>query len=531
MPGGVHLSALTVLGTCCLYPSDGCKVDFTFMSFVSIPFAVFFGCVFAAFWFGPTRWRQHVLLVASYGFCAVSSPLSPIVLAAVSLLGYFGGLRIAREERPRARAMLSAGAVGTVVGILVASRLWGPLVAARLLDVLRISWNASALGLLGVSFFSLKVVGYLIDVQARRVQPEPSVRAFGTFVALFVELPSGPIDRAQQLLPQLTMAMEFDSTTASRGLRLVLWGLFKKLVVGDRLAIMVAAIYGEPYGKPSISLIAATVLFAFQLLADFSGYTDMALGLGGCLGLRLSPNFELPYSAHTVSEFWRRWHISFSSWLRDYLFLPISYAVTRRLDGRTFLGIGEEYWAYGAGSMVTMVLGGLWHGFELHYVLWGAVIATFMIVSVATRKVRGRALKRSGLRKHPRLHKALQVAVAFTLINVSWVFFRAADTQQALYILTHAAAGIPAYLAQLAPFKSDVLLAPWLLGQAKRDVILALLMLAGMSVVERLRRNERARLLFESRPAYQRWALYYALGILCMSMRAPAQSGFIYNGF
>ena len=483
------------------------------MPFTTPSFGLFFLLVFVAWHLAPRPFRYWVLLVASLAYCGLASPPSLFPLLVVVVGGYSAALWLDRLTSPRPRRVILSSAI-----VVMALCLFGP----KLIES-HAGGPAGppgfSLGLLGVSFFTLKVVAYLVDVYRKRIPAERNLGLFAAYVALFLELPAGPIDRAQSVLPHLRDPPDFDEARAAHGLRLVLWGFFKKFVVADRLAVFVAVAYDPPQSATGGAVVVATIAFAFQLFADFSAYSDMAVGFGHCLGLRLAQNFDSPYTATTVSKFWTRWHISFSTWLRDYVFLPLHYRWARLLEGRSFLGFSGEHWSYAGAAAVTMALAGLWHGIGVNYLLWGFAIAALMVTSVFTRKLRARVAKRLGLRRVPRLHAAGQLLGTFFFICVTWVFFRSDGPGAALHIFAQAFAGHTGFLGPLLP------------GAAPIDVLLALSCTAAMLAIEALRGQSGRSALLAGRPAWLRWGICAQVIILTVLLRAQGGQPFLYAGF
>lgn len=492
------------------------------MSFLSLTFLLFFAAVFLAWHATPARSRWAVLLVSSYAFCTLASPRVAGALAVATLLTFALGRRL----RPPGR-WEGSGLALVAVGLLVV----GTILAPRLLDGVARGQAAAAGASVGLSFVALKLAAYLLDVRHGRLLPEPHLGRFAAWAGNFLELPAGPIDRAQNLLSQLRTGGAFDPAEAARGARLVLWGVFKKLVVADRLAPLVAEVYDQPSADPGLAVAWATALFAFQLLADFSAYSDIAVGLGRCLGLDLPRNFDRPYAAASVGEFWRRWHVTFSTWLRDYLFLPLSYALARRLPERTSLGLRGDHLTYLGAAFVTMALGGAWHGLGWSYVAWGLCIATFLGASVLTRRLRARWASRAGLSRRPALRRALATVFTFCLVNVAWVFFRAESPAAALVLLGQLATGLAAAAQRLATSGWPGLAAAAEAAWPGPDAQGALLAVLAMEAGEWLRDRPRVVRSFELWPRAPRWALYGLLAVLILATRPEKPLAFVYQGF
>ncbi len=248
---------------------------------------------------------------------------------------------------------------------------------------------------IGISFFTFKIISYLIDVYYRRIEPETHLGIYALYVSFFPQLLAGPIERAARFIPQLKAPVHFDWERVASGMRLVVWGLFKKMVIADRLAFFVDEVFRHPEGQ-GLQLLLAVYFYAFQIYCDFSGYSDIAVGITRVLGFESMKNFDFPYFARSITQFWSRWHISLSSWLRDYLFLPIAYAVMRRIRGEKLLAVKAETWGYFVGIFLTMLLGGLWHGASWTFVIWGGLYGVYQVFSYSGKRLRRKCAETVG---------------------------------------------------------------------------------------------------------------------------------------
>ncbi len=470
----------------------------------------------------PGRVRYWFLLLAvSYLYYASKVPSHVLILIALTLVGYSAGLALEAVEGLNAKRLIAGAGASLVLGVLVGFRV----VQAQLVPGPQRGFflgSDEAGGLqqiivpLGLSFYTLRLVGYMIDRYHSRGPAERHPGIFALYVAFFPEVTAGPIDRAGDLLPQLRASARFDYTRIANGLKLVAWGIFKKVVVADRLGLLVDPVYRAPAGYQGLSLITATILFAFQIYCDFSAYSDIAIGIGEVLGFKLARNFDRPYWAQSISEFWRRWHMTLSTWLRDYVFLPIAYGVARRMGERAPLGITSEYWSYAAAVTVTMTLAGAWHGLRSTFLVWGALMGAFMVSSLATKKVRARWVRATGLNRVPRVRSAFRVGVVFFMVCMAWVVFRAESLGAALYIWTHLGDGLGSYVARVVTFcwrprPGSGLLAPFLLGHPPGDLLVVIIALAVVGLVGWIQGREDARDALARWPAVVRWAVYYGL--------------------
>lgn len=379
------------------------------MQFVSLTFLIFFQLAVLLFWAVPARLRAAVLLGLSWYFVFTWGLPSLWTLLAVTGLTYLAGRGIAAAKSRGGRR------VWLVVGLASSA---GYVFAAK--AVLLAAPAVSLISAVGVAFYALQAAGYLADVYTGKTAVEKKFVRYAAYVSFFPRLVSGPIGRAGTFFPQLDAAVSpaarFDPDAAVRGLKMMLWGYMEKLVIAATLGTLVDTVYGSYAGQGGVALLAAVVGFAFQLYADFSGYSHIAIGAAQVLGFALSPNFCQPYLAQDFSDFWRRWHISLSSWLRDYLYIPLGG--NRKGRARKYLNL-----------MLTFLASGLWHGTGWQYLLWGGLHGTYQIAQDAWHHAFG-----------PRKHQGaaarwLRRLGVFLLVDLAWLFFRAPSVGAGLQIL------------------------------------------------------------------------------------------------
>lgn len=401
------------------------------MVFNSVQFVVFFLVVYGVYRLLPHRAQNVLLLVASYVFYAAWDWRFVSLIVASTLVNFAAGLMLARTDRPSSRRAVMAASLVFNLGVLGFFKYWNFFAENVRVLFAAVGWHADPFTLavllpIGISFYTFMTISYVIDVYRREIGPTRSLLDFGVFVAYFPHLVAGPILRASLLLPQIATPRTITAEQVAEGTWLVLWGYFKKIYVADNLAHVTSRIFGAGADPTGFDIALGTIAFAFQIYGDFSGYSDIARGTSKFLGIELNVNFRFPYFVRSPQDFWAHWHISLSTWLRDYLFLPLSYAWSRRFDGLRGFGFGEDFWVYAAATAVTMVFGGLWHGAAWNFVLWGAYQALLLIVFRAV------ALRRRGRRRRGRLgSRAFEVrdipAVLgmFALTCYGWLIFRA----------------------------------------------------------------------------------------------------------
>ncbi len=395
------------------------------VQFTTLPYAIFLGMVFTLSWLiaDRVRLRLWLLLGASYFFYAQWNPKFLALIFASSSADWLLAAAIARAPTPRQRKQLLLLTVVMNLGVLGFFKYYNFGVAelSALLQTLGFQPPDLLLRItlpIGISFFTFESMSYVIDVYRRELPPHPSYVEYLTFVAFFPHLVAGPIVRPRDLLPQLGSRARFDAELASRALLLITLGLFKKLAIGDYLGInLVDRVFDSPLSYSALECYVALVAYAVQIYCDFSGYTDIAIGSAALLGVRFPKNFDAPYRAYDIVDFWRRWHISLSTWLRDYLYIPLGG--NRRGRARTYLNL-----------LLTMLLGGLWHGANLTFVVWGALHGLLLAATRAVREL-------FGLQGPPRsgLARVASVLVTFHLVCFCWLFFRARSLDQAWLML------------------------------------------------------------------------------------------------
>jgi D-alanyl-lipoteichoic acid acyltransferase DltB (MBOAT superfamily) len=365
----------------------------------------------------------------------------------------------------------------------------------------------SGLVTVGVSYFVFLAISYLADIYLETTEPEPNFPMVALSLAFFPKLLQGPIERAEVLLPQLRSSFRFDYAMARSGLALFLWGLFKKVVVADRLGIVVDAVYGNLHDYHGVTLVLATYCYAVQIYCDFSAYTDMALGTARLFNIHLTPNFNSPYLATSVADFWRRWHITFSRWILDYIFKPL------QLAWRDWHSAGTV-----AALVVTFLVSGIWHGATWGFVVWGLLHGIFLSMATLYRPYQKKIYQSLGLAGRPAV-RWWQIFVTFNLICLAWIFFRAASVQEGWYVIVNLLhlgnSGLGLLLNQLK--KVDVAILVVALP------LLALLHLYGEENV--LQRVLAARL------SWQRWSIYSGLVVTIILFRVDTATTFIYFQF
>ena len=494
------------------------------MPFNSLQYFLFLPVVWLVFYLIGDRARWAFLLAASVAFyAALRVPYLLVVLALVAVATYGFGIWLDRSESPKARRIWLAGGITANVLILVVMK-YLPFLSENLKSLSEmLSLDAPMQPLkgfvaIGVSYYVFQAMSYLIDIYLEIEKPERHFGYFALYLAFFPKLLQGPIERAGDLIPQLKTRYEFNYDNMRFGILLFTWGLFKKLVIADRLGFFADEVYGNIHSYAGISLLLGTYAYAFQIYFDFSAYTDMALGTARLFNIRLSRNFNSPYLATSVADFWRRWHITFSRWILDYIFKPLQMLWR---DQKT---VGTV-----AALLVTFLVSGIWHGASWCFVIWGGLHGIYLASSVCWKSYQKRLYEALGIRKG-RLLTLCQMAITFHLVCIAWIFFRAQNLGDVWYVATHlfTPASTEAFLSR------EYIKNALFLNQSWREVavIVAGLMVAGIA---RLAGRKHAILELGEyvigKPFLFRWGLYTTLGIAIIVFGAFTASSFIYYRF
>lgn len=484
------------------------------MAFNSLEFLLFFFTVAAIYFLCPQRYRWAWLLAASYYFYAAWALEYVVWLAVSTLTVYVLALQIAgTSSQARRKVLLVLGLVLELALLVVLKYLSFFSDSLRaLFESFNLLYNVPAFQFLfpiGISFYTLQTLSYLVDVYRGRVEPERHLGILALFVSFFPQLVAGPIERAGHLLPQFRVKHDLSVSSVSSGLRLMLWGMFKKVVVADRLAIYVDAVYNNPADHRGFPIILATYFYAVQIYCDFSAYTDVALGVAKVMGYDLVGNFRQPYSASSIADFWRRWHISLSSWFRDYLYIPLG-------------GSRVSRWRWYINLMLVFLLSGLWHGADWTLVLWGGMHGLYYLVEAWTQKARDKVFRSLHLEKHP-VRTAIGVFVTLNLVCFAWLFFRANSISDAFLLVSN--------MVQVRA--STDLYAPWLelAGNPGLEMALASGLVALLAIAHVLCEHDGQVLFRIGKRGWIRWIVYLLLALAILNLGIAKQMPFVYLQF
>jgi D-alanyl-lipoteichoic acid acyltransferase DltB (MBOAT superfamily) len=397
------------------------------MLFNSVNFALFLPIVFILYWFGARgnlRLQNIVLLFSSYFFYACWDWRFLFLLIFSISLDYFTGIKIYEAITKRKRALWLSLSIGINLGFLGIFKYYNFFAEtfANGLSLLGMKANLGTLDVIlpvGISFYTFHGLSYVIDLYKNKIVPERNFINYSLFVSFFPLLVAGPIERATHLLPQVIKKRDFDYSMAVNGLRQILWGLFKKIVIADNCAEYANLIFNNSAHYSGSTLVMGALFFTFQIYADFSGYSDIAIGTAHLFGIDLLRNFAFPYFSRDIAEFWRRWHISLSSWFRDYLYIPL---------GGSKGGIGMKI----RNTFIIFIASGFWHGANWTFIAWGALNAIYFLPLLLSNKNRNNLNIVARGRYLPNLKEIFNIALTFSLTVMAWIFFRATDIGHAL---------------------------------------------------------------------------------------------------
>jgi len=395
------------------------------MLFNSIDFAIFIPMFFMIYWLVAKKLtvRNVFLLASSYLFYGWWDWRFLFLIAFSSIIDYTIGEKIHTAVNLKIKKRYLATSLFVNLGLLAYFKYANFFIDSFISSFRLFGANIDQVSLniilpVGISFYTFQTLSYTIDIYRGKLAPSKDALSFFTFVAFFPQLVAGPIERASHLLPQFHKTYRFNYTAVKSGVLLMAFGLFKKMVIADRLAIIVNEVYSSPTDHGGQDLIIATVFFAFQIYCDFSGYSDIAIGISRTLGFDLMKNFETPYFASSITDFWRRWHISLSSWFKDYVYIPLGGS--RKSEFRVYLNL-----------FFVFVVSGLWHGAAITFIIWGFIHGCFIVAEKACSN-HGLIIKKDSV-----LKKTVFTLFTFVIVCFAWIFFRAKSFSDSIYIASN----------------------------------------------------------------------------------------------
>ena len=397
------------------------------MLFNSIDFLIFLPTVFILYWFvfnKKIQFQNLFLLIISYVFYGWWDWRFLSLIAFSSLVDYIIGLQLIKEDDKKRRKFLLLISLFVNLGFLGYFKYYNFFLDNFVVafESIGVQVNPSSLQIIlpvGISFYTFQTLSYTIDIYRNKLKPTNNVIEFFAYVSFFPQLVAGPIERAKNLLPQFKRKRQFNYELATDGLRQILWGFFKKIVIADNCAVYVNQIFDMPQDYNGVTLIFGAVLFAFQIYGDFSGYSDIAIGTAKLFGFNLMKNFAYPYFSRDIAEFWRRWHISLSTWFRDYVYIPLG-------------GSKGGKWMKVRNTFIIFLISGFWHGANWTFIVWGFLNALYFLPLLLTNNNRKHLDTVAENKLFPSINEILKILITFTITCIAWVFFRADTIQDAL---------------------------------------------------------------------------------------------------
>ena len=488
------------------------------MLFNSLQFLIFFPIVVLIFFLLPQKRRWVLLLISSYYFYMCWKVEYIVLIIISTLIDYFVAQKmegIAEKSGKKKWLYLS---LLSNLGILFGFKYFNFINEniQNIFDSFNIFYNVPAFEVLlpvGISFYTFQTLSYTIDVYNGKTKAQNHLGIFAVFVSFFPQLVAGPIERSNRLLPQFFIKHDFNYTRVKYGLQQMLWGFFKKVVIADRLAIVVDGVYNNLDNYSGFPLVIATIFFTFQIYCDFSGYSDIAIGSARVMGFELMENFKRPYFSKSISEFWKRWHISLSTWFRDYLYIPLG-------------GNKVVKWKWYYNLFITFLVSGFWHGANWTFIAWGALHGVYLIFAILLVKPKEYILLKLNL-KGSKIHHLYQVLFTFILASFAWIFFRANNISDAIYVISNLFTDISDYTSfDLMRLKLRGL------GVSQNNILISFGLIAIMEVFNLYERGGDVWKKLEKKSKLIRWSVYYAI-LFAILFLAPYSrvSNFIYFQF
>lgn len=483
------------------------------MLFNSIGYLLFLPVTVILFYILPVRWRSSLLLAVSYIFYLTWQPGFVLVLITATLVSYFTALKMGEKPKKKERLKYLILLLSINLGMLILFKYLG-FFTEIIRQISAISGSQfvihpfSIVLPIGISFYTFQTVGYGMDVYRGLIKPERNIGTYALFVSFFPLVLAGPIERGRRLIGQLHHKVDFDPGMISGGLRLIFWGMFKKIVIADRLSIFVQPVFNEPGYFHGVEIGLALIVKMMQVYADFSGYTDIAIGSARLLGIRLSPNFNRPFSAQSIAAFWSRWHISLTSWMRDYVYFSLPFT----WKGKTVT------WRANVNLVITFLLVGFWHGAYWNFIIFGLLHGTFMVLANLSSPAVSTLTSFFKLDKTPGLLKWINIVITFLLVCSSGVFFGQQPLQDSFLMIKNLLDFSQTGTSILQILKNN-------------DILLGILLILFMLWFEYLVAVRSFAVTFRKQPVVIRFAAYFFLLFFILIFGVYSNQKFFYFQF
>lgn len=481
------------------------------MLFNSFAFAIFLPIIFILYWLLPHKMRWVIMLAASYYFYMSWNAKYVFLILFTTIISYFAAILLENEKNNKKKRWILVGTAIVCLGILFFFKYFNFVSESvtAILKVFAIQTNPILLNLLlpvGISFYTFQTLSYVIDVYRGDVKAEHHFGYYAVFISFFPQLVAGPIERTINLLPQIKAEHKFDYNQSTYGLKLMAWGYFKKIVIADTLSQFVSKVYDAPQGFTGFALVLATVFFSLQIYCDFSGYSDIAIGTAKLLGIDLMINFKSPYLSQSIKEFWSRWHISLSTWFRDYVYIPLGGSHVGRIR-------------HAVNLLSTFLISGLWHGANWTFVIWGGIHGIGQVIeNIVVPKDKLKTKSKS-------IIWFLRVLFVFVFASFAWIFFVSNSLGDAIYVICHMFEGIASPIAYLHNGFSNI-------GLDKSDLVFLMPSIFALAIYDYVSLKTDVIEKISSNNVIVRWGIYIIL-MLWMVMNIPVsnQTEFIYFQF
>ncbi len=487
------------------------------MLFNSLHFLIFFPSIVFIYFLLPHKYRWVFLLFGSYYFYMSWKPEYIFLILLSTIVDYFVAIYIDKTNDKRKKKKLLVFSLIVNLGLLFSFKYWNFFDESlrSFLDLFTINLQPSTIKWLlpvGISFYTFQTLSYTIDVYRGKIKPEKHFGIFAVYVSFFPQLVAGPIERAKNLLPQFYEKHYFDYVRVTDGLKLMMWGFFKKLVIADRAAYIVNTVFNSPQDFTGLPLMVATLLFSFQMYSDFSGYSDIAIGSAQVLGFKLMDNFRRPYFSKSIAEFWRRWHISLSTWFQDYVFTPLYVKISHN---KLFAPLNKKIKHLVVFAIViifTEALLGLWHGAKWTFVAFGLYHGIFILFYYLTRKW------------WDSLPRFMRIGMTFVIVNIGLVLFRANSLSDAYYIIFN-------LFSDIAFSFSYVVESLHLIFFSRAQLFILFFSILFMECIHLFQEQTRIRQFLNNRPIFVRWSIYFIIITFILVFGEFNEQEFIYFQF
>jgi D-alanyl-lipoteichoic acid acyltransferase DltB (MBOAT superfamily) len=493
------------------------------MLFNSIEFLIFFPLVTAIYFLVPHRFRWIHLLAASCVFYMFFIPVYIFILIFTIVIDYIAGIMIENAEGTRRKMFLAMSIIANI-GVLAVFKYFN-FFTSNVNELLAgFHMTGHSLPLLkiilpiGLSFHTFQAMSYTIEVYRRHQKAERHFGIYSLYVMFYPQLVAGPIERPQNLLPQFRTEHFFDYDKVTSGLRLMAWGMFKKVVIADRLAIIVNGVYDHPQDHHGISVLIAMLFFSIQIYCDFSGYSDIAIGSARVMGFTLMRNFRTPYFSKNIAEFWKRWHISLSTWFRDYLY--ISLGGNRMSRWRSYLN-----------QFIVFIVSGFWHGANWTFIIWGGLHGTFVILARIAEPARKRIRALIGVNTEAYWFRGYEIITTFILVTIAWVFFRADSFRTALSMFVYLRHGLKADISAMVHTRRVLDVIGFFQGIDPLDWAVIIVSVGVLFAVDWMQFRMSVNEWLVKRNVFFRWAIYFGIVYFILFLGKFESQQFIYFQF